>query len=51
MDQMHDNLKKAERDNIALEEQIRLIKAELSVSNNKTIKYKRIAKKFKVDLD
>jgi hypothetical protein len=44
-------LKKADRDNIVLEEKLRHLKAELSVSNNKINKYKRIAKNFKANLD
>jgi hypothetical protein len=48
---MHQEVSKAERENILLQEKIRHLESELAVSNNKTNKYKRIAKNFKQNLD
>lgn len=51
METLHKEVKNGERENILLQEKLRHLQSELAVSNNKTNKYKRIAKNFKANLD
>lgn len=51
METMHNELKKLERENNLMEEKLKHAKSELDISHQKTNKYKRIAKTFKINID
>lgn len=51
MEGMHNEIKRLEQANRIHEEKVRLVQAELTVSNAKTNKYKKIAKQFKTNLE
>jgi ATP-dependent Lon protease len=48
---MHGELKRTERENKLLEEKLKSLQSELGLSNNKSAKYKKIAKAFKSNLE
>jgi hypothetical protein len=51
METMHNEIRRLERDNLLKEEKNRFIVQENQLANNKTAKYKKIAKTLKVQIE